>query len=197
METKSSGSHVIEVCTGPDCSRGGAAILEIEELSLESGSQHRVVAGGCRNFCGMGPNVHYNDCHFTKVKSSEDCQRFAKTIGMQLPHDGTDDQSPKIACMMTKKANRVRWQVLRDVVRRKNIQASTRNLELWQEQLQVACQAELGAARMYECSLERADRAHRRVERLQRLIEKLVRTEKNADQETNYLIPSPGSSAEA
>jgi hypothetical protein len=62
----------IEVCQGPDCTGlgGGAAILEIEELVREHHFQSQqlqnhspsgaieVVAGGCRDFCSVGPNTH-------------------------------------------------------------------------------------------------------------------------------------------
>jgi len=67
----------IEVCQGPDCTGlgGGAALLEIEELVQEdeqgdviasicsdgtfgSTSSTAVVAGGCRDLCTVGPNVH-------------------------------------------------------------------------------------------------------------------------------------------
>jgi Tfp pilus assembly protein PilX len=60
-------SYSIEVCHGPDCTGlgGGVAELEIEELVREHEHEHhgtdhriRVVAGGCRNFCSVGPNVH-------------------------------------------------------------------------------------------------------------------------------------------
>ena len=58
----------IEVCMGPDCSGGGggAALLEIESLVMDGGEKAgngskgniRVVGGGCRDYCTMGPNVH-------------------------------------------------------------------------------------------------------------------------------------------
>ena len=70
----SSGSfgYSIEVCQGPDCTGlgGGAAILEIEELVREhhfhqnaaddagGSAMIRVVTGGCRDFCTVGPNAH-------------------------------------------------------------------------------------------------------------------------------------------
>ena len=62
-----SSSYSIEVCQGPDCTGlgGGVAILEIEELIREHHHQNKnrngricVVAGGCRDFCSVGPNAH-------------------------------------------------------------------------------------------------------------------------------------------
>ena len=68
--SSSCSSYSIEVCQGPDCTGlgGGIAILEIEELVREyeynigdrctDSSRIRVVAGGCRDFCSVGPNAH-------------------------------------------------------------------------------------------------------------------------------------------
>jgi hypothetical protein len=189
METKSS-DHIIEVCAGPDCSRGGAALLEIEELAIESGSQYRVISGGCRNLCSMGPNVHHDGCQFGKVRSPEDCERVAKEIGMQLQYDGTDDRSSRIACMLMKKADRSRWKVLRDVARRKNTQVSKRKLDMWQEELQGAYSSELRAAQMFESSHERCQRAERRLDRLKGIVEKIVLKENEVDQASNGKVVS-------
>jgi hypothetical protein len=68
--SSSCSTYSIEVCQGPDCTGlgGGVAELEIEELVREyehnqhHGTNHnnriRVIAGGCRNFCSVGPNAH-------------------------------------------------------------------------------------------------------------------------------------------
>ena len=63
--SSSRSSYSIEVCQGPDCKGlgGGIAILEIEELVQEHKYHNtegniRVVSGGCRDFCSVGPNVH-------------------------------------------------------------------------------------------------------------------------------------------
>lgn len=82
----------IEVCLGPDCSGsgGGATLLEIEELV----SCHheiltntpKVVPGGCRDFCTMGPNVHIRgniivgDMHHSKVNNPEACRAVIATM---------------------------------------------------------------------------------------------------------------------
>jgi hypothetical protein len=91
----------IEVCLGPDCSGGGggAALLEIESLvmmsqlpgeprpsmSNRSRCNIRVVGGGCRDFCTMGPNVHIHsdsiaaeDSHLTKVDCPAECRRVVR-----------------------------------------------------------------------------------------------------------------------
>ena len=84
----------IEVCLGPDCSGGGggAALLEIESLVTSGGEQGtgskcniRVVAGGCRDYCTMGPNVHIHsdsiaaeDSQFTRVNCPAECRRVVR-----------------------------------------------------------------------------------------------------------------------
>ena len=95
-EGQLSATTTIEVCQGPDCfgSGGGAAILELEDLAnhysyiatgssvsvtTTTSSSLNVIAGGCRNFCTMGPNVHLYDGqgnhqhHFTKIQSTQAC----------------------------------------------------------------------------------------------------------------------------
>jgi hypothetical protein len=161
----------IEVCSGPDCSAGGAAILEIEELVKEDGSRFCVIVGGCRNLCSMGPNVYHDGCHFPQVKSPEDCERIAAEAGMQLQQDDGTRSSSRVAGMLMKKANRLRWQVLRDVARHKNRAAAKRKYDMWRIDLEKAHCSELGAARMYDNSTERCQRADRRFERLQAMIE--------------------------
>ena len=87
----------IEVCQGPDCfgAGGGATILEIEELVQEQDADNfHVIRGGCRNFCSMGPNVHYcssiigirqQNEHFTKVVGVTECQELVeKTVSSSI-----------------------------------------------------------------------------------------------------------------
>ena len=92
---------IIEVCLGPDCSGGGggAALLEIEELvsyraksctgnnSDDAKNKNvKVVIGGCRDLCTMGPNVHirnhanYDDTHYSKVNNPEICRAIVTSI---------------------------------------------------------------------------------------------------------------------
>ena len=85
----------IEVCLGPDCSGlgGGAVLLEIEELVSCTTSNYedkdevvgvRVVPGGCRDFCTMGPNVYVKtsvyDKHYSKVDSPARCRAVVDAI---------------------------------------------------------------------------------------------------------------------
>lgn len=176
----------IEVCTGPDCSAGGAALLEIEELVTEDGANWDLVRGGCRNLCSMGPNVHCRSTHFSKVKSPEDCLSLAMESGMDLPYDDLESTThSRVASMMMKKAHRLRWQVLRDVGRYTartlhrsskpgNLPSKSRSHE-WLSNLRVAHEAEMKAAQMFagEAS-QRRSRAVRRHERLQEMIRRHI-----------------------
>jgi (2Fe-2S) ferredoxin len=161
--------RVIEVCTGPDCSLSGgpAGLWEIEELNLEFGCRFHIVAGGCRNLCTMGPNVHGSGVHFTKVKSAEDVERVAKEIGM-FEDDGLEKKISSVSMMLTKKANRRRWIMLRNITTQ-----SKRGLKKktgWKKELEEVYRAEVRAAGRSE---EPRQRANRRRERLGRMIDKL------------------------
>jgi hypothetical protein len=154
----------IEVCQGPDCTGlgGGAALLEIEELVQEeeeqeakdqerhddSGSaqllldpiQYQVEAGGCRNFCTVGPNVHisYKRSNillesFHHVKDASSCRQVMKcavdtsiTTTRTQRHANQRDQKPPFdkgheiiahETMMSRRIERKRWEALRNVSR--------------------------------------------------------------------------------
>lgn len=168
----------IEVCQGSDCfgSGGGAAIVEIEELvvllrsDLDNTNKNTttttVVAGGCRNFCSMGPNVHYNGHHFTKVKSVSDCRVVVNHI---LGRSGDEDSRsassvPTIAERMAiQKADRARWSFLRGLARAKK---SCRNREKILARLRIelanAISIEVSAARDDPSKLEQSRRRKER-----------------------------------
>jgi hypothetical protein len=173
---KHNSKPTIEVCHGPDCfgSGGGAALLELEELVIESGSSFLVVQGGCRNFCSMGPNVHVDSRHFTGVKSVEDCQQVAKKVGLQLEYE-TDCKQQPIVSMLMKRVDRLRWNALRDmarfnVKRKRGGNSKTKTQEELREGLQEAFQAEVGAALKSDHVVEGKERAQRRLLRFEEML---------------------------
>lgn len=128
----------VEVCLGPDCSGGGggAALLEIESLVMGGGKQAgtgsksniRVVGGGCRDYCTMGPNVHIQsdfiaaeDSHFTRVNCSAECRRVVRVAtgtsssnGTCDDNSGEDDNADNIAKILQLREDGRRWRVLRE-----------------------------------------------------------------------------------
>ena len=127
----------IEVCLGPDCSGsgGGAALLEIESLVMGRGEKAgnsskcniRVVGGGCRDHCTMGPNGHIQsnsiaaeDSHFTRVNSPEECRHVvrvatdASSKGTRDDNSGEDDNTNNIAKILQKREDGRRWRMLRE-----------------------------------------------------------------------------------
>lgn len=176
MEEQDDGRSIenIEVCNGPDCSVSGgrAALLEIEELAGESRGRFHVVAGGCRNFCTLGPNVHCGDVHFERIRGTDDCERIAKELGI-IQDEGTNCQVvSRVGLMLTKKADRLRWQFLRNITsREKNL--SKAKLSTLQENLKEIYNAEIRAAAVFENTDERRKRADRRYSRLQKILEEL------------------------
>ncbi len=138
----------IEVCQGPDCTGlgGGAAILEIEELVREHRYQNgektiSVVAGGCRDFCSVGPNVHVHVRKkgkrktnlllesFQGVNDASNCNRVFDSVichKSSSNNDSTVMQKSSLApsstadrhrSMMARRAERQRWEALKDVSR--------------------------------------------------------------------------------
>ncbi len=166
-------SYSIEVCKGPDCTGlgGGAAILEIEELVREHRHQNgddtiRVVAGGCRDFCSVGPNVHIHARRpnesgkrtnlllesFQGVNDASSCNRVldsiiaSKSTSEEAAEYTPCDSSSAIdrhRSMMARKAERQRWEALKDVSRtiakcQKTIPSTsddeiTRKQKVWKE----------------------------------------------------------------
>ena len=142
-------SYSIEVCRGPDCTGlgGGAALLEIEELVREHRSQTgkesiKVVVGGCRDFCSVGPNVHIHAQKpnqsgkkrktnlllesFQGVNDASSCSRVLESlIAYKSPSDDLTKSPPRESSstidrhrsMMARKAERQRWEALKDVSR--------------------------------------------------------------------------------
>ncbi len=162
-------SYLIEVCQGPDCTGlgGGIAILEIEELVREDSSQKdveniRVVVGGCRDFCSVGPNVHIHQRggkkkrmlleSFSNVRDASSCARVvARAIeydSSEISMENSNEIKPDLdlhRSMMARRAARMRWEALKDVSRtitkiKKMVAASSSNekmegkLRNWKEQ---------------------------------------------------------------
>ena len=140
----------LEVCHGPDCfgSGGGAAMLEIEELVQEHADQANLelVAGGCRNFCSMGPNVHFGTNHFTKVNNVRECRAVVENIAPN--DDGKEPQGATMATrMMAQRAERRRWEFLREVARVKKKKGGASRIEELRRQLQEVISSEMNVAR--------------------------------------------------
>lgn len=180
----------VEICTGPNCSAGGAAILEIEELILEDGTgRFEIVKGGCRDLCSMGPNIHCKSTHFSRIKSPEDCLQFAVQVGMRVSlatksgYDGVETSST-FGSMMLKKADRLRWKILRDVGSRSCMQTrkgvGRTKVEEWKLLLEESHHVEVNAVRSLGLASEGTERAKRRLSRLEQLISSRM-SEKNSD----------------
>jgi len=120
----------IEVCNGPDCSGlgGGAAFLEIENL-ISTLDNCRVVVGGCRNVCTMGPNVHIfssDDIHFSKVDQPLVCRTVvacavAKTkhpTSLNYDYDTNSSSSSSSSSSVNKllqlRQDGIRWRKLKE-----------------------------------------------------------------------------------
>lgn len=173
----------IEVCMGPNCSAGGAAILEIEELILEDGrGKFRIVEGGCRDLCSMGPNVYCKSTHFPKIKSPEGCRKVATHAGIKVSKAESSleiEATSKVGSMMLKKAERLRWTVLREAGNSTKKRSSSRNrtrIDQWSQRLEEASRLEISAARSTGCIQEGTERAQRRLKRLRQFLE----SERNA-----------------
>ena len=132
----------IEVCLGPDCSGGGggAALLEIEDLISKvmaaddattgemSKQKIRVIDGGCRDYCTMGPNVyvrggiatdHGTDNHFTKVNGPAACRNVIRAainaagVGAGIADAFTCSSSGTERILLLREDGR-RWRSLRE-----------------------------------------------------------------------------------
>jgi hypothetical protein len=172
MEADDRPVRKFEVCTGPDCSLSGgpAALMEIEELAMESACRFRVDAGGCRDFCSMGPNIYCDGSHFGKIRSPEDCERIAKAVGM-WPNDREESSSSRIGIVLTKKANRSRWQILRKITRQNS--RGVKMTATWRKNLEEVHVAEIRAGEMFENAEALRQRADRRFKRLGQMIDEL------------------------
>ena len=138
----------IQVCLGPDCSGagGGAALLEIEDLvakwcpagaAAEGAARAlRVVDGGCRDHCTMGPNVYVrggpprrsvrngtgdydpdDGAHFTKVSCPAACRRVVQAAADAAGVAGHSDAATEPPAgagriLQLREAGR-RWRALR------------------------------------------------------------------------------------
>lgn len=124
----------IEVCQGPDCcgTGGGAVLLEIEDLVREqcataSEACFKVVAGGCRNHCTMGPNVYIDRTHYTKIDNIEACRGLFVKIGSANTNEYAQNTSPELSPSTTsalrqRQMDRLRWKKLRKKAREKKKQ---------------------------------------------------------------------------
>jgi len=174
MESK---ARVIEVCCGPDCSQGGAALLEIEELVAEGTVGISISRGGCRDLCSVGPNVYHDGYHFSKVKSPEDCRDLLQARGTQLEWDTVGESSSRVGKMLMKKSIRLRWDLLKAVARCKDLSMAKRRMEEWKESMDQIYRTELSAVRMMDNKEERSERAKRRNNRLKQTLERKLHPE--------------------
>ncbi|KAL9186376.1 hypothetical protein ACHAXT_005614 [Thalassiosira profunda] len=114
----------IEVCLGPDCAGGGggAALLEIEDLVCKSSGNNniaaRVVDGGCRDRCTVGPNVYVTGgmggeaAHFVRVNSPEACRRVVRAVA---PTNSSIAKEASVAeRILLRREDGRRWRALRE-----------------------------------------------------------------------------------
>lgn len=174
----------LEVCQGPDCfgSGGGAAIVELEELVQEykNGDGVVVVRGGCRNFCSMGPNVHFNQQHFTKVNGVQECRSVL----------GSTEPSPTLVAtkLLLRRADQQRWQCLRQMARLKAARRVLPQEQVQRVKTQLEACLEL-ESRAVRNNSELHGRATRRAGRLRLSLERIV-------QENSELSDDSDSSSE-
>lgn len=170
MNSDTTSKRRIEVCQGPDCfgAGGGAVLIELEELVQEYSSS-TIVRGGCRNFCAMGPNVHCSPHHFTKINSIAACRDTV--VGEIWNQQTTTTTAVPIATkLMMKRADRERWQWLRDVARFK-ANRKARNSEDLVTRLKKLALVEQNATRAVPDLHERAQRREVRLTTLLQQIE--------------------------
>lgn len=190
-------TSTIEVCQGPDCfgSGGGAAILEIEELVQEYNSNvaadtctTTVVRGGCRDFCSMGPNVHYRGQHYCKVASATECQELMKEAS-ECSTTTTAVALPITTKLLLRQADRQRWQALRLVARiqKSPTKVSTQQIELTNTKLEEALATEKKAVQnVTSIGVERAQRrSHRLMKSLQGIAQENADLSDESEEEDN------------
>ena len=228
-ESQRSAIATIEVCQGPDCfgSGGGAAILELEDLAQHyysydiattsssgvkavttksSSSSLKVIAGGCRNFCSMGPNVHLYDeqgnhqHHLTKIQSTQacytvvdrgvaehrqrhDCREKNCVAGEDQDTTGHVSSSSVLPIrnnnggIMMQRAEKKRWTFLRKVARAKVMHQSSNHSQRKQERIVAELLGELECVIAAEVSAARGNTDA--VERAERRKQHLETTLKN------------------
>ena len=127
----------VEVCQGNDCSGGGTALLEMEELIQEEqdlkGLQLCLVEGGCRDLCSVGPNVHIRQKHRGSLESLHNVSNGAKcklvvesAIRWTVINTSKVDEEPRSSnipvgsrqSIMARRADRIRWETLKVISRR-------------------------------------------------------------------------------
>ena len=122
-----------------DCSGGGggAALLEIEELlsyraksctgnnSDDANNKNvKVVIGGCRDRCTMGPNVHIrnhaNDTHHSKVNNPKKCRDIVTSIYKKDTVSGgthttsSHTTTDSVTSLLRRREDSARWQSHKD-----------------------------------------------------------------------------------
>jgi hypothetical protein len=174
----------IEVCQGPDCfgSGGGAVLLELEELVQEHSASTQIVRGGCRNFCAMGPNVHCGTHHFTKVTSPTECRVVVGTVFGGATEDVV--VPPITTKLLLKRADRERWQCLRDMARFRVKRNARSSMEL-DTRLAALAESELHATRAIPNLKERAQRRGTRLNEALREIVKDKEDESSDEEDSD------------
>ena len=205
----------LEVCQGPDCfgCGGGAALLEIEELWQEEEEAQRgiceieLVRGACRNFCSMGPNVHFDNCQqqFTKVKSIVECRQVMErvVVAMQPHQQEDDDNEPRdhgassattatasptttLTRMLTLRAERERWNFLRKVAQVRKKSKNNRQQRVQEQPSLLLLQLEEIAAletKIVKDDVAKRERVLRRKERYKQFLSLGDANEDNEDEQ--------------
>lgn len=163
--------------------------MELEELAQEYKHMHmgndnddiEIVRGGCRNFCSMGPNVHFNQPqqHFTKVKDIQECGSVFLEATLDTSDCDETTKPPTTVSMATKmllrRAEQQRWQCLRQMARLKASRKvlSQDHVERVKTQLEACLELERRAV-LKNSNAELQSRDARRGERLRVSLECIV-----------------------
>lgn len=205
--------NTVEVCQGLDClgCGGGAVLLEMEELLQEHqqccdtlNSDIDLVRGACRNFCTVGPNVHFHDTgdHFSQVKSIADCRQVMESVlasATQKKDDGGKSKlllplpSGSLSTMtrvMTQRAERERWNFLRNVAQQSSSASRSKNKHQQRRRRRVEpLLAQLDAIAAMEVEIFKSDKGEiGRVWRRKQRYKQFLRLD---DDKANHGVSSP------
>eukprot|EP00525_Craspedostauros_australis_P013562 CAMPEP_0198123352 /NCGR_PEP_ID=MMETSP1442-20131203/37302_1 /TAXON_ID= /ORGANISM="Craspedostauros australis, Strain CCMP3328" /LENGTH=237 /DNA_ID=CAMNT_0043782547 /DNA_START=176 /DNA_END=889 /DNA_ORIENTATION=- len=122
--------HSTKCGTQNDVANSSSSSSDDSDTDDEGPLPYRVVRGGCRNQCAVGPNVHIvtkhprhgkrssfqHRIHIPSVQDLEICQTVAQQAGLGSDADRAVEPGIMVK-MLRKRAARLRWELLRDMAR--------------------------------------------------------------------------------